>query len=96
MNKTNTKINAARDAGQTFRFSDAATSDEITAPVVADAVAKYARKYDPGEMEDGDTTEARIYTGATLMDLCAILTITADGRGGVKSRSLRHTSRTGK
>jgi len=69
----------------TYRISDTATSDEVNAPTLNDAVAKYLKNYATAEMEKGDTFTARVFTGEGLMDLAAVVTVTADGKSGVET-----------
>jgi len=69
----------------TYRISDTATSDEVIAPSLAEAVAKYLKNYDTDEMENGETFDDRVFTGEELMDLAAVVTVTADGKSGVET-----------
>lgn len=73
----------------TFRIADEATSNEYLAAFPADAVKQFLRNYDTAEMGDGETFTARVYTGSDLREVVAIVTVTANGQGGVKSHSIR-------
>lgn len=67
-----------------YRFSDEATSDRIEANSLEGAVSKYLTNYDTAEMESGETFTAKVFSGEDLMDLAAIVTVTADGKSGVE------------
>lgn len=66
-----------------YRISDEATSNEYSAHTLAQAVVAFLRKYDTGEMEAGETFTALVFTGDSLMDVMARITVTADGKGHV-------------
>lgn len=65
----------------TFRFSDEATSTSIEARDIHTAAASYLRDYDTADQGAGEKSEARIFDFAGR---CGILTIEADGNGGVE------------
>ena len=71
-----------------YRFSDTATSDTISAASLEQAVEKYLRNYDTAEMESGETFDAKVFSGDDLMDLCAVVTVTADGKSGVSGHEI--------
>ena len=66
-----------------YRISDEATSNTYTADSITDAVEQFLSSYDTAEMDDGDTFTARVFAGEDLLDLIAVITVTADGKGGV-------------
>lgn len=66
-----------------YRISDDATSNQYATNTARQAVEKFVRNYDTAEMSSGDTFTARVFTGADQLDLCALVTVTADGKGGV-------------
>lgn len=66
---------------QTFRFSDEATSEKVTASTGSAAVKKYLKNYDTGDMSAGEAFQARLFAGT-------VVTVEADGKGRVKSHSI--------
>lgn len=69
-------------AMSTYRFSDEATSDEIEAESLEDAVGKYLTRYDTAEMEAGETFVARVFFGEDESERASV-TVSADGKSGV-------------
>ena len=70
-----------------YRISDEATSNDISASSVETAVKKFLSGYDTAEMESGETFAAKVYDAENI--LLAIATVVADGKSGVKSWTIR-------
>lgn len=66
-----------------YRISDEATSNDISATSVAAAVKKFLIGYDTAEMEAGETFAAKVFDAENC--LLAVATVEADGKSGVKS-----------
>ncbi len=65
---------------KTYRISDEAFSYDVAAENVKNAVSKFVRGYDTGDMAAQEYCTARVFDGGQKV---AEITIVADGRGGV-------------
>jgi predicted transcriptional regulator len=67
----------------TYRIVEEATSDQYKAVTAHNALTQFVRYYDTAEMSNGDSFSVRVYEGEKLDELCAVATVTANGKGGV-------------